>query len=293
MISTYGMAAILIYLVCSPFVASILSGVDRVVTARMQGRRGPSVMQAWWDLLKLFGKESTSVNDIQKILVAAHCFFAVFSGAIFFGGGDLLLVFFSLTMAEVFLILAAYSVNAAYSEIGAQRELLQMMAYEPMLLLTSVGFYLSTGSFAVSDIIRTDIPLICKMPGFFIGLCFILVIKLRKSPFDLATSHHAHQEIIKGLTGDLSGRIYGVSELAELYEEILMLGMAGLFFITSDSVSIVWALIAVAVVMFAMSLIDNVFPRVKWELLLRYSWLVTFFAGGTNLMVLLLQAKGL
>ena len=86
----------------------------------------------------------------------------------------ILLVLFSLTMAEVFLVLAAYSVNAAYSEIGAQRELLQMMAYEPMTLLTAVGFYLSTGSFKVEDIIRTDIPLIIKMPGFFIGFFFII-----------------------------------------------------------------------------------------------------------------------
>ncbi len=286
MISVYAIAAIISYLVLSPVVASMISGVDRVVTARMQGRRGPSVMQAWWDLLKLFGKESTAVNDIQKILVAAHCFFAVFSGVIFFGGGDLLLVFFSLTMAEVFLILAAYSVNAAYSEIGAQRELLQMMAYEPMILLTAAGFYLSAGSFSVRDIIRTDIPLIFSMPGFFIGFCFILVIKLRKSPFDIATSHHAHQEIIKGLTGDLSGRIYGISELAELYEEVLMLGMLGLFFITSDPVSIIWTVIGIGAVMFCMSLTDNIFPRVKWEVLLKLSWIVTFFAGGANLLIL-------
>ena len=280
--------AVMIYLVCSPLIASAVSGVDRVVTARMQGRRGPSVMQAWWDLLKLFSKESTTVNDIQKILVIAHCFFAVFSGAVFFGGGDLLLVLFSLTMAEVFLVLAAYSVNAAYSEIGAQRELLQMMAYEPMILLTAVGFYLSTGSFQVPDIIKTDIPPVVKMPGFFMGFCFILVIKLRKSPFDIATSHHAHQEIIKGLTGDLSGRIYGLSELAELYEEVLMLGMTGLFFITSDPMSIIYALIAVAAVMFVMSLTDNVFPRVKWEVLLKLAWIVTFFVGGSNLLLLTL-----
>lgn len=280
--------AVMIYLVCSPLIASAVSGVDRVVTARMQGRRGPSVMQAWWDLLKLFSKESTTVNDIQKILVIAHCFFAVFSGAVFFGGGDLLLVLFSLTMAEVFLVLAAYSVNAAYSEIGAQRELLQMMAYEPMILLTAVGFYLSTGSFKVMDIIKTDIPPVVKMPGFFMGFCFILVIKLRKSPFDIATSHHAHQEIIKGLTGDLSGRIYGLSELAELYEEVLMLGMTGLFFITSDPMSIIYALIAVAAVMFVMSLTDNVFPRVKWEVLLKLAWIVTFFVGGSNLLLLTL-----
>ena len=284
--TVYSTAAVIIYLVFSPFIACLFSGVDRIVTARMQGRRGPKLMQPWYDIVKLFSKESTSVNDIQKILVMAHCFFAIFSGAIFFAGGDVLLVLFALTMAEVFLILAAYSVNAAYSEIGAQRELLQMMAYEPMTLLTAVGFYLSTGSFRVDEIINTELPLVIKMPGFFIGFCFILIVKFRKSPFDLSTSHHAHQELIKGLTGDLSGPGYGFSELAELYEEILMLGIAGLFFITSDPISFLWAFIAIVLIMFCMSLIDNIFPRVKWEVLLKTAWLITLFAGGVNLVIL-------
>ncbi|MCR5775739.1 MAG: NADH-quinone oxidoreductase subunit H [Lachnospiraceae bacterium] len=284
--TVYGTVAVIIYLLCSPFIACFMSGVDRVVTARMQGRRGPSVLQPWYDLAKLFAKESTSVNNIQKILVMAHCFFAIFSGAVFFAGGDILLVFFSLTMAEVFLILAAYSVNAAYSGMGAQRELLQMMAYEPMILLTAVGFYLSVGSFRVEDIMSASLPAVVKMPGFFIGFCFMLVIKLRKSPFDLSTSHHAHQEVIKGLTGDLSGPAYGFSELAELYEEVLMLGIVGLFFITSDPRSFLAAAVAIVIVMFCMSLIDNIFPRVKWETLLKAAWVVTFFAGGANLVIL-------
>ena len=284
--TVYSTVSLVIYLILSPFIACLFSGVDRIVTARMQGRRGPKLMQPWYDIIKLFAKENTAVNDVQKILVMAHCFFAIFSGAIFFAGGDILLVLFALTMAEVFLILAAYSVNAAYSEIGAQRELLQMMAYEPMTLLTAVGFYLSTGSFKVEEIVETGMPLIIKMPGFFLGFCFILVVKFRKSPFDIATSHHAHQEIIKGLTGDLSGPAYGFSELAELYEEILMLGIVGLFFITSDPISFVWAAVAVAVVLFCMSLVDNIFPRIKWETLLKASWLVTLFAGGANLVVL-------
>lgn len=287
----YSMISVIIYLIFAPFIVSILSGVDRIVTARMQGRCGPRLLQPWFDLIKLFSKESTAVNDIQKILVMAHCFFAIFSGAIFFAGGDILLVLFALTMAEVFLILGAYSVNAAYSEIGAQRELLQMMAYEPMTLLTAAGFYLSAGSFRVTDIISGNVPLILKMPGFFIGFCFVLVVKLRKSPFDLATSHHANQEIIKGLTGDLSGPVYGFSLLAELYEEALMLGMAGLFFLTSDRMSIIAVFIAIAVIMFVMSLIDNIFPRVKWETLLKTEWIVTFFAGGGNLIILSLIRK--
>ncbi len=282
----YSTITVIAYLLCSPFAACIILGADRVVTARMQGRCGPKLMQPWYDMVKLFSKEATAVNDIQKILVMAHCFFAIFSGSIFFAGGDIMLVLFALTMAEVFLILAAYSVNAAYSEIGAQRELLQMMTYEPMTLLTAVGFYLSTGSFRVDQIASADSPLIIKMPGFFAGFCFILIIKFRKSPFDLSTSHHAHQEVIKGLTGDLSGPVYGFSELAELYEKILMLGIVGLFFITSDPVSLVWAVMAVAAVMFIMSLTDNIFPRIKWEKMLKASWLVTFFAGGANLLML-------
>lgn len=289
--TTYGTVAVIIYLLLSPVIACTLSGVDRVVTARMQGRRGPKLRQPWYDLVKLFSKETTSVNDIQKILVMAHCFFAIFSGAIFFAGGDVMLVLFALTMSEVFLILAAYSVNAAYSEIGAQRELLQMMAYEPMTLLTAVGFYLATGSFKVDKIISTDLPLIIKMPGFFVGFCFVLVVKLRKSPFDLSTSHHANQEIIKGLTGDLSGPVYGFSELAELYEEVLMLGIVGLFFMTKEPVSLLWAFIAIVIVMFCMSLIDNIFPRVKWEALLKAAWLVTLFAGGANLVILSLVGR--
>ena len=289
--TAFSMICVVIYLLFAPFIICVLSGVDRIVTARMQGRRGPKLMQPWYDLIKLFSKESTAVNSIQKILVMAHCFFAIFSGAIFFAGGDILLVLFALTMAEVFLILGAYSVNAAYSEIGAQRELLQMMAYEPMTLLTAAGFYLAAGSFRVTDIISGSIPLILKMPGFFIGFCFVLVVKLRKSPFDLATSHHANQEVIKGLTGDLSGPAYGFSLLAELYEEALMLGMAGLFFLTADRMSIIAVFVAIAVIMFIMSLIDNIFPRVKWETLLKTEWIVTFFAGGGNLIILSLIRK--
>ena len=85
------------YLILAPIIACLLSGVDRIVTARMQGRRGPGLLQPWYDIIKLFAKENTSVNDIQNILVMAHCFFAIFSGAIFFAGGDLLLVLFALT----------------------------------------------------------------------------------------------------------------------------------------------------------------------------------------------------
>ncbi len=42
-------------LVLAPFVGGFLRGVDRRITARMQGRIGPPVRQPFYDFLKLWG----------------------------------------------------------------------------------------------------------------------------------------------------------------------------------------------------------------------------------------------
>ena len=125
--------------------------------------------------------------------MGAFFFFIILTGAFFFAGGDLLLVIFTLTTASVFLIVAAYSSNSPYAEVGAERELLSMMAYEPMVLLVIIGFYVACGTFNVSEILAADIPAIVYLPGLFIGYVFILTLKFRKSPFDLSMSHHGHR----------------------------------------------------------------------------------------------------
>ena len=64
---------------------------------------------------------------------------------------------FLLTLAGIFFIMSACSANAPYSSMGAQRELMQMMAYEPMVLLTAIGFYIATGSFSVRQIAQAPV----------------------------------------------------------------------------------------------------------------------------------------
>ena len=122
----------------------------------------------------------------------------------------------------------------------------------------------------------------------FIGFLTILIVELRKSPFDVSTSHHAHQEMVKGITTDLSGNIMGITEMTEWYEEALMFTIVGLFFIDRHPVSILWAVLAALAVFFLENLIDNVFPRVKWETMFKACWVSTFVCGGSNLLVLLL-----
>ncbi len=276
----------LLYIVLAPLIGGLLAGVDRVFSARMQGRQGPPVFQPFYDVNKLLHKQTTVVNSIQVLFVSVYLIFTVFTGTLFFAGGDMLLVFFALSMSEVMLVLAAFSTNGPYSIMGAQRELLQMMCYEPMTLLVAIGFYYANGSFMVNDLIHAEIPAIVQIPGFFIGFVFILIIKLRKSPFDLSTSHHMHQEMVKGLTTDLSGGNLALVEIAEWYDLVLMMGIVGMFFITENPISRVWAIIAIAVVFFCETLIDNLFPRVKYKTMLIVTWSVILIFAGTNLLIL-------
>ncbi|MBO6132806.1 MAG: NADH-quinone oxidoreductase subunit H [Lachnospiraceae bacterium] len=282
---------IILYLGLAPVLGVLASGYDRVVTARMQGRQGPPFLQPYYDIMKLFQKEAIVVNWLQTAMVVSFLMFTIFTGCLFFAGGDILLVFFAHSLAEVLLILAACSANSPYSNLGAQREYIQMMAYEPMTLLVAIGFYLVCGSFNVADIIQINMPAIIKLPGFFIGYCFILIIKFRKSPFDLSTSHHAHQEMVKGLTQDISGNVLGIMELGELYENVLLVGILALFFITREPWTWLLAAVCCSVVYFLIILIDNIFPRVKWEVMFKYTWLVTFGFAGSNFLILMMLRR--
>jgi len=272
------------FIILAPFIGALIGGIDRKVTARMQGRVGPPVLQPLYDVFKLFEKEKAVVRNEVNFYIFSYLIFVVLTGALFFSGGDILLVIFALTLAHAFLILGAYASVSPYSHVGAERELLQLMAVEPMLILAAAGFYMATGSFAVKDIAFWPEPVVMTIPLIFVGIVYVLTIKLRKSPFDLATTHHAHQELVKGLTTEFAGPTLGMVEIAHLYETVFFLGIVWLFFASMPWVG----LIAVIVVYFLEILIDNTTTRVRWQVMLRSAWLVALVAGAINLGVLAL-----
>lgn len=271
-----------IYILLAPIVGGLVAGIDRKVTARMQGRVGPPILQPFYDVGKLFEKENVVVTISQNFWVISYLVFMAVSGALFFSGGDFLLVIFAFTLSHIFLVLGAYASNSPYSHVGAERELIQIIAYEPMIILTAVGMYLVTKSFNISDIVASGIPIIEFLPGVFIGYLMVLTLKLRKSPFDLSTSHHAHQEIVKGVTTDFSGPNLAKIEIAHWYEYVVILGVVWLFF----GFNPVIAVAAIIITYFLEILIDNTFARVKWQMTLKSAWLIAGALGLVNLATL-------
>jgi formate hydrogenlyase subunit 4 len=272
----------LVFLVLAPFVGGFLAGIDRKLSARLQGRYGPPLRQPFFDVMKLLRKERIVVNKFQNFNIVLFLVFTIFSGALFFAGADLLLTIFSLALAGTFFILAGFSVGSPYSHLGAEREVIQMVSYEPMVILMAVGMYQVTGSFKVADLVQHPEPLILYLPGIFAGFLYILTIKFRKSPFDLSMSHHAHQEIVRGIITEFSGPALALIEVTHWYENVLLLGMVYLFFGFNP-----WIALVVSLVVFLFEIfIDMNYARFKWQLTFASSWLFTAVAGISNIIVL-------
>lgn len=280
---------IIAFLVAAPVLGCLLSGIDRKLSAGLQGRVGPKLLQPYYDFRKLLEKEDVTVNGAQDLYVLLYLVFIVLSGVVFFAGGNFLLCVFILTLGSLFLIVAAYASRSPYAELGAQREIVQVMSYEPMVLLVAAGLFMATGTFRVEDMLAAELPAVRYAPLIFIGFIYVLTIKLRKSPFDISMSHHAHQELVRGLTTELSGKTLAMIELSHWYENILFLGWVGIFLLWGGPtpVSIAVCVVACLVVYLLEVLIDNNFARVKWQTMLKSSWLVALVLGGLNIVYLL------
>ena len=273
---------VLLFVIGGPVLGGLLAGIDRRITARMQRRYGPPILQPFYDVAKLFHKEDIIVRLSQNNYIIFYLLFVIFTGILFFTGQDFLLVIFSLTLAGIFFVLAGYKGSSPFSHIGAERELIQILAYEPMLFITAIGMYQVVHSFNLHSIMHFHKPLIVLLPGIFIGLFEALTIKLRKSPFDLSTSHHGHQEIVKGITTEFSGSTLALIEITHWYELIIFGGLVYLFFASSPLLGILVCL----AVWFLEILIDNIFARFRWQLALYTTWITTLIFGFGNILLL-------
>ncbi len=270
---------ILLSLAGGPVLGGLVSGLDRILTARLQSRIGPPLWQPFYDVIKLWSKEKTVVNVWQAF--CAYCYVAATSIALvlFVLRSDLLLILFIQAVGAVFLVIGALSSTSPFSQVGAHRELLQILSYEPLLIFTAIGVFLETGSFKIERIYSWNEPLLMKLPFLFVVLGYALTIKLRKSPFDLSASHHAHQELVKGLFTDYSGPFLALTEIGHWYEVTLLLGLCSLFWTTGW----VGAVVLVVMTYCLEVLIDNVSARLNWRWMLGYVWAMGLTLSVVNL----------
>ena len=109
-------------ILAAPLIGGLLVGVDRRITARLQNRVGPPLLQPFYDFFKLMGKERIVVNQTQMVYVLAHLLFCIASLVLLVLRQDLLVLIFILAFSTISLVMGAMSVRSPYSKIGAQRD---------------------------------------------------------------------------------------------------------------------------------------------------------------------------
>lgn len=260
------LATIAVFL--APVIGGLIAGLDRKTTAWLQSRVGPPILQPFYDVFKLLGKSPMIMSPWQVLSVWVYLMSAVLTVFLFFMGSDLLLIFFVLTIGAVFFVMGALVTQSPYAQLGAQRELVTMLTYEPLIILVFVAIAMVTGSFKVSEVFAYGKPLLPQLPLMFIVLGYALTIKLRKSPFDISTCHHAHQEVVRGVLTEYSGPQLAMIEIAHWYEVVFVLGLVGLFWATSF-----WGMLVLLVLTYFVEIvIDNVTARMNFKWMLKSVW---------------------
>lgn len=266
----------------TPLIGGFLMGIDRKLTARMQERVGPPLMQPFYDALKLWGKNPMISNNLQPILAFCYLGFALLAAGMVTFQQDLLLMLFIMGIADICLAVAALNSKSPYSYLGGRREFLAMLSYEPVVLLVYIAIFLVTGSFTIKGIYDYGQPLLLVLPLALVALQFVLVIEMKKSPYDVSGSGHAHQELVRGVFTEFSGYTMALIELGHWSKLTTTLMIFSLFWATNPVIGV-----GISLAMFLLTLIiDNIYPRLTWQKMLRTTWSVGFILVLLNLAAL-------
>ncbi len=213
---------IVLVLLLAPF----FQGVQRRITARVQSRRGPPLLQPYFDLLKLLGTEdleSGEARPVQRLaaylslasVLATACFVPLGFAAPLWPAGDVILLVYLLLLSGVCTLLAGAAAGSTFSWVGVSREMMSMMALEPILAVALGVGAVHAHSFRLPDVLDGS-PYAAALP---ISGGLMLVVMLAafqafagRAPFDVA---EAETEIMDGPLAEYSGRKLAMFRLAQ------------------------------------------------------------------------------
>jgi formate hydrogenlyase subunit 4 len=169
-----------------------VTGVIARVEARLQGRRGPRVLQPYYDLGKLFGKEALAPDGSSWLFLAAPvvavaCYLTVpllipvlTSYGLPLGTmGDILGGGFILALAAFVVAVAAADTSAPYAQMGSSRATTFGAITEPVILFVVFTVGLITGTdlpYALAETVRSSADQIVRPAHLLAAVALFLVI---------------------------------------------------------------------------------------------------------------------
>jgi len=289
----------------APFVTGVIAKVE----ARLQGRRGPRVLQPYYDLAKLFRKEALIPLEASwfflaapVIAVAAYLTIPLLIPVLTSYGlppgymGDILGGGFLLALASFVIATAALETASPYAQLGSSRAKTFSAIAEPVVLFVVFTVALLTGTdlpYALAATIRSSAGEIVR-PGHLLAAAALFMVILHETgriPVETHTGTNEFGMIEEARGFEHSGPYFALLKWgSELKQLILFTILANVFLApwllasTQQLGAIVLAIVAVLVKATAVgcvvAVIDNSFAK------LRLFKITEFVAGAFLLAVL-------
>ena len=262
---------------------AFLSWFDRKITARVQFRKGPPVLQPFYDFFKLLlVKETILPKYGSPLIFLIMPIFAVF-GATMAGvfillpllnittgfRGDLIVIFYLLTIPSFSYIIGALASGNPLAAVGGSREMKLILSYELTFLLVISGIIMKCGQhFDLNSIIQAQqagSPFIGSISGvlLFIAGIFCIQAKLALVPFDMP---EAEAEITEGIFIEYSGAAYAMIKLTKYIMFFILPAFLVALLMNGfklEGIGVLWAVLKVLAVVLILTLIRNTNPRIK------------------------------
>ncbi|MEW5867652.1 MAG: NADH-quinone oxidoreductase subunit H [Chloroflexota bacterium] len=277
-------------------VAPLFSGFARVMRAKMHSRKGPPILQNYYDIAKLMKRQEviseqagwvfrlTPYASMASMLLVAILVPVLTMASPLGITGDLILIIYLFALPRLFFALAGMDSGSTFAGIGARRELLVSVLVEPVLLLVVFVVALLAGSTNLGTI-STEVASggFPYSMAFWLGLAafaFATFVEMGKLPFDLA---EAEQELQEGPLAEFSGHSLAILKWGIYLKQLVLVALFLALFLpfgSMASLSAAGALLAVvafllkAFVFYTIaSVVENAMARVRFMKVPTVTWL--------------------
>ncbi len=220
-------------LVIGLFMPLLLDGIGRKIKARIQHRMGPPVLQTFYDALKLLRTPSLIPGGTGFVIAPIIAFSAALISMSVLPIGmvspisfsyDIFVYLYVLAMVSVALMLAGFSVQNAYANIGANREMMMILSIEPILGVVLGTIALITGNLSIEKIVWSigtlNIKHLILYVFSLVMMTYTVYVESGFIPFDLA---EAETEILEGPLVEYSGKLLGIFKWALLIKRFSLI----------------------------------------------------------------------
>ena len=268
-----------------------MSWVDRKVSARVQSRVGPPLLQPLFDIVKLLGKETVVPRGSSKGLFLLAPMLGlvsvtlvstmIWSAMLWPGGGftaDLIVILYFLMLPSIGIIIGGFASRNPIASLGASREMKLMLADElPFLMAVSVAIIQAEGLIRLDRLVeyqQTHGMIFTSISGVLAMIVAVITMqaKLTLVPFDMP---EAETELMSGPEVEYSGPPLGVIKLTRmmmLFTLPMFLVLVFLGGVDFHGWNILWSILKYVALLVLITLIRNTNPRLRIDQAVKFLW---------------------